>query len=600
MSADINFREQRLRDGCCPNCGTRLYKVGASGGGVMSKIFKKRNVADGNKGPYSSPDTIKMTPLTMPGVVERGQCIRCTDGINSEGVNVGGVGRAVTAGYASLLPTAKAVPVFASLTEAAPPSLSAGQNKTEARKPPPPQSKPRIKASGDVLINGEKFKHGDLKQPPENLLGLYNDQAAGSGLRSHTESEEDENGSNVTSEDDESIEDYTILDMNFCRLETDDASSSVVDSLRNLKGGDVDEMDDRKPPAKPLHPNERTQHFSLQTEESLLEFLESTTTPAQNGVQKLECPLGMSPEVFYELPIEMQKEVVESRSNGASQSRVDAGQCSYSTSSAGDIDPEVLSSLPEQIRHEILEQATREQRSENTHHTTRPAETIASLARLSDSTASFLSDWHMNAEDFNSLSEDIKSDIVKERSRSRGKAFEAIRENMDLDRSVYDPESLASLPEEVRKEVLDEERRQREQQRQKNSKPKSAVGAHSVDIPAGYDPETFAALPEDMQQELRDDTNRGELLEQRRYSADGYNYDSIIVAPIVPAQPMRSGRGTAESCTYEGESNTFGKRHGDGVLKWANGDEYVGRFKDGYIEGHGTISFHDGMFARGA
>jgi hypothetical protein len=128
-------------------------------------------------------------------------------------------------------------------------------------------------------------------------------------------------------------------------------------------------------------------------------------------------------------------------------------------------------------------------------------------------------------------------------------------------------------------------------------KPKSAVGAHSVDIPAGYDPETFAALPEDMQQELRDDANRQG--EQRRYIADGYNYDSIIGAPLVPAQPMRSERGTAESCTYEGEY-AFGKRHGDGVLKWANGDEYVGRFKDGYIEGRGTISFHDGMFVRGA
>ena len=598
MSADINFREQRLRDGCCPNCGTRLYKVGTTGGGVMSKMFKKRNVADGNKGPYSSPDTIKMTPLNMPGVVERGQCIRCADGIASEGVSVGGVGRAVTAGYASLIPTAKAVPVLASLTKSAPPSLSAGQNQIEARKPPPPQSKPRVKATEDNLSNGGNFNDGDLKQPPENLLGLYSDQAASSGnLRSQTKSDEDESGSNVSSDDDESIEDYALLDMNFCRLETDHGSSSVVNSLRNLSCGDVDDMDDRKPPAKkPLHPNERTQHFSLQTDESLAAFLESTTTTSQNGVKKLECPLGMSPEVFYELPIEMQKEVVESRSNGASQSSFDAGQCSDATYSAGDIDPEVLSSL-ELIRHEFLEQATREQRSDNTSHTTRPAPTIASLSRLSDSTASFLSEWHMNAEDFNSLPEDIKSDIMKERRRSSGKAFEAIQESMDLDNSVYDPESLASLPEEVRKEVLDEERRQREQQRQKMIKPKSAVGAHSVDIPAGYDPETFAALPEDMQQELRDDANRQG--EQRRYIADGYNYDIIIGAPLVPAQPMRSERGTAESCTYEGEY-AFGKRHGDGVLKWANGDEYVGRFKDGYIEGRGTISFHDGMFVRGA
>ena len=38
----------------------------------------------------------------------------------------------------------------------------------------------------------------------------------------------------------------------------------------------------------------------------------------------------------------------------------------------------------------------------------------------------------------------------------------------------------------------------------------------------------------------------------------------------------------------------FRSSNGDGELKWANGDKYVGKFKDGFIEGRGTISFHDG------
>ena len=42
---------------------------------------------------------------------------------------------------------------------------------------------------------------------------------------------------------------------------------------------------------------------------------------------------------------------------------------------------------------------------------------------------------------------------------------------------------------------------------------------------------------------------------------------------------------TATSCTYEGEYNIYGKRHGDGELRWSNGDRYVGKFKDGSIEG---------------
>lgn len=595
MSVDSYVREQRLRDGCCPNCGTRLYKVAISGSGVMSKMFKKMNVVDGTKGLHSSPDLIKMTPLTIPGVVERGQCIRCADGINSEGVNVGGVGRAVVHGVPSI--TVNAVPVFVSQTASGPPTPSARENGKlrEVRKLPPPQSKARIKAN-DILGDGRKINHGDLKQPPENLLGLYNDQAAASGdLLSFTGGEEDESESDISSEDDESLEDYPLLDMNFCHLETDHASMSVVNSLRNVRSGDEYDMDDRKPPAKPLLPSKRAPPFSPKMEKSSVEILEPTTqSPTNNNTLKFECPLGMSHEVFYELPIEMQKEVVESRSRDASQSSDNAGLCSNATSPAGDIDPEFLASLPEQIRQEILEQATREQRSDNTLHKTRPAATISSRGKLSASTVSFLSEYQMNEDDFTILPEDIKNDIMNEKSRSRGKAVEGIPENKNIDKSGYDPEALASLPEEVRKEVLDEERRQREQLRQKNNKPKSVVGAHSVDAPAGYDAETFAALPEDMQQELRDDATR--QCAQRRYSANEYDNASIIGAPVVLAQPMRSGGGTAESCTYEGEYNDFGKRHGDGVLKWANGDKYVGKFKDGYIEGRGTISFHDGMF----
>jgi hypothetical protein len=511
----------------------------------MSKMFKKKkkNVADGNMGIFC-PESIKMTPLTIPGVVERGQCIMCATGITRRWADGGGEGRAVHAN-ASLVPTVKAVPVFASLSASStPPAPSARA---------PPQSIPQIKSNDRILSNKDKNNQGDLKQPPEKLLELFDTRAAASyNFQSSVGSEEDEDESSVSSEDDDSsFEDYPLLDMNVCSLESE-AASSVVNSLRNLSSSDVDDMDDRKPPATPRLPNELPRELS-----------ESTKKSSQNGTQNWECPLGMNPEVFYELPIEMQKEVVESRSNGASQS------------SAEDIDPDVLLSLPEQIRREILEQTTGDQVSEATsRRTSRPA-TMASLSGLSQSTKSFLSECNIETDDFNSLPEDLKNDIIGEKNRTRDRAFESIQEN---EHSVYGRESLASLPEELCKEILDDERRQREQNCQKNNTPKSAVGAHSVDIPAGYDPETFAALPEDMQQELRDDATR-----------------QIIDAHVVHADTIGS-RGTAEWCIYEGERDEFGKRHGDGVLKWANGDEYVGKFSDGYIEGRGTISFHDGMF----
>jgi hypothetical protein len=564
MSADYD-REQRLRDGCCPNCGTRLYKVTISGGGVMSKMFKKKNnVADRNT-VKSPPESVKFTPLTIPGVVERGQCVMC--GTSPRRVDGRGEGRATYAN-ASLVPAVKAVPVFASLPPNPYPRA-------------PTQSMSQTKSNDRMLGDQGKINQGDLKQPPETLLSLHDNRAAASGnLRSSVSDEEDGGGSSESSEDDDSsCEDYPLLDMYLCSLDSE-AASSGVNNLRNARSGDLDDMDDRKPPATPRIPNERLPP----------ENFKSTKRSPQKGTQKLECPLGMNPEVFYELPIEMQKEVAGSRSNGANQS------------SAGDIDPDVLLSLPEQIRREILEQATHEQRSEDNprrnsfesprlsqSQTQRPS---LQSARLSQSQALFLSECNIDADDFNSLPEDVKNDIMTQKSRTHNRSLGSIQEGKSQDESVYDPESLASLPEEVRKEILDDERRQREQQRQGNKASTSAVGAHSVDIPAGYDPETFSALPEDMQQELRNDATRQGR--GRGYRADGYDYDNIVGARVVPAHPMSGG--IAESCTYEGERNDFGKRHGDGVLKWANGDEYVGKFSDGYIEGRGRISFHDGMF----
>jgi hypothetical protein len=110
------------------------------------------------------------------------------------------------------------------------------------------------------------------------------------------------------------------------------------------------------------------------------------------------------------------------------------------------------------------------------------------------------------------------------------------------------------------------------------------VGAHSVNVPAGYDPDTFEALPLEVQQELLEAANGGIV-----YSADGYENDSISRAPLVAA--TAAGH---EKATYEGQYNSVGKRDGEGTLTWANGDMYVGFFKNGFMEGRGTITFHDG------
>eukprot|EP00956_Cyclotella_meneghiniana_P027479 scaffold61614_cov23-Cyclotella_meneghiniana.AAC.1 len=76
-SSPALLREQRLHEGLCPQCGTRLYKiVKQNRRPTMKGMFggKKNNNAlfdnDGsnNDGNNNSGDNVKMIPLTLPGV----------------------------------------------------------------------------------------------------------------------------------------------------------------------------------------------------------------------------------------------------------------------------------------------------------------------------------------------------------------------------------------------------------------------------------------------------------------------------------------------------------------------------------------------------
>jgi len=583
----------------------------------MSKMFKRKATSSrdstGNSG---WPDPSKMTALTVPGVVERGQCVQCADGKNN--LNVASSAGAISGGNAAVaVPTVKAVPIVVSRT-AAP-----TENLGDARKSPP-QSNTEIQINAEILRNGGSNTHGQLKQPPEEIVGV-NDGSESSEYSSSGSEESDDS----SYEDEKSLEDVPLLNLDLCQLESDHASSSLVNNLRfNDSGGmefnlNEEDEDDRKPAAKTISENkpmafssspmEQIDELSARTRKIQLEMADLDMACLESGnpssnqagnetLKTLICPSGMSPDVFYELPPEMQKEVIEqgSRSNSAiSQNANDTAGCNRgsnaaATSAGTDIDPETLASLPDYIRKEVLEQARREQQSTNSAATNTvavPPRQRTKRNDLSMSTTAFLNDCNIDAEDYENFPEEVKSDIMNEKTRrSVDENLEGEDGSINLNSSDFDPETLASLPEDVREEVLEEERRQRKKKR--HSVKPSTVGAHSVNVPAGYDPDTFSALPEDIQKELLDDATR-QAGTRRRFSADGYDYESIVDATVVQAGPMGQGDNVT-SCTYEGEYNIIGKRHGDGELKWANGDKYVGKFKDGYIEGRGTIGFHDG------
>ena len=110
MSSNNNTRERRLNDGLCPNCGTRLYKISKTST-VMNKLFKKKHSSDSADGEHAAANSnVRKTALTIPGVVERGQCVKCADGHEI------GFATTTASGEAVPVPIAKAVPVVEQAT----------------------------------------------------------------------------------------------------------------------------------------------------------------------------------------------------------------------------------------------------------------------------------------------------------------------------------------------------------------------------------------------------------------------------------------------------------------------------------------------------
>ena len=555
------LREQRLAEGLCPECGTRLYEVvKRNRRSTIKTLFNKKDKDQ-------TDDGVKMVPLTLPGVVERGQCMKCC--LSSP---VGGMDDDT--------PAVKAVPVT-------------------------------------VKSPGAAYAHTGEDSETEDLLGMMesDNKSNDSSFRgSFSDFGRSDTGNSIYSTDTE-YDDVPAMDMANMDLNDPVSSRGGVRYAHSDSAGLDDDL------LAPIPDHNLNSHFA-----AIPPAAAAAQDPDQQKMpskpEPLDCPDGMNPDVFYQLPPEVQKEVSQQRS---------------------DIDPDVLASLPVHLRQEVLDQARNksgrkgsvsfaqndEQERVKKNKTALDRKSLSKSTKefllgydigedefdeldedvqvdllaqkpktntraemmkssLSKSTIGFLAGFDINEADFESLDEDVKKDLLAEKNKSSSNRSSisgpCVASEVGLD-SQYDPELLASLPEDLRNELLEEERQKRgrdDSQRSRNSR--NSVGAHSVNIPAGYDPDTFEALPLEMQQELMEAANGGIV-----YSADGYGNDSIARAPVVSAHAAGQ-----EKATYEGEYNDAGKRHGEGTLTWRNGDVYVGWFKNGFMEGRGTITFHDG------
>ena len=142
--------------------------------------------------------------------------------------------------------------------------------------------------------------------------------------------------------------------------------------------------------------------------DSVISVADSIPTAGSDSASRLQCPSGYDSEVFYSLPEDMQREILD-------QHRETATHSDELAELAG-IDPATLAELPEDIRQEILEQARRDRQAAMDS----AAGPSASQSGLSD-----------NASFIQSLPPDVRAEIL-------------------LD---ADPELLASLPPELQAEA---------------------------------------------------------------------------------------------------------------------------------------------------
>jgi hypothetical protein len=86
LNCTSDERQERLESGQCPGCGQLLFKINTSsnshsGGVKKSTFFRRRKESSSSKGSGGSSGCNDhagtMVPLSVPGSVERGQCLRC-------------------------------------------------------------------------------------------------------------------------------------------------------------------------------------------------------------------------------------------------------------------------------------------------------------------------------------------------------------------------------------------------------------------------------------------------------------------------------------------------------------------------------------------
>jgi len=137
--------------------------------------------------------------------------------------------------------------------------------------------------------------------------------------------------------------------------------------------------------------------------------------------------------------------------------------------------------------------------------------------------------------------------------------------------------------------------------------------------PEGMDPNIFHSLPLELQTELIADYDAEQQLLRTTtqppprpppptdlLSQTNDHISTQVIATLVPNNHNNISTSQQQQqvderynqpymhCIYEGSYNEHHERHGNGVLKWQNGDVYKGTFWENKRQGHGSLTFADG------
>ena len=193
------------------------------------------------------------------------------------------------------------------------------------------------------------------------------------------------------------------------------------------------------------------------------------------------------------------------------------------------------------------------------------------------------------------MSEEDRKDAERRRRRREEKARRASGEDIPKNIEIDNHDSGSEISMGDARDALKKQKRRQQQERRSSL----TEDLFSMDEDAIRKQE---AILRDIDQKKHEERKEKK---NKHHSADGGQPPVPMTIAVPPgggnevgtlSNPNDLDDDLRDGCTYTGDFNADGLRHGRGTLEWANGDKYEGQFFNGMRHGVGKLMFADGEF----